>query len=238
MIKKDQTRVWCGTLMCWGSNLESAAGEGHSWEGLCLWWDANDENETGGQNLWGKRKSVCKNPEVNSLASWQNWEGSDQMRGGCGDRIRPRRDSQSEEGWQGIAAWRYRAEDRPGKNPVFCLCKACGAMLPCGLQSICWEEPAPAWTSQSLTLLPAPRPSYFQWALSIFITPSLKQTPRKQLCEVPCRSIFPLQAAAAWWDYLFFGSQAYKVAFLSQFCFKSFKVGADQWKVIFAVFVV
>lgn len=179
MIKKDQTRVWCGTLMCWGSNLESAAGEGHSWEGLCLWWDANDENETGGQNLWGKRKSVCKNPEVNSLASWQNWEGSDQMRGGCGDRIRPRRDSQSEEGWQGIAAWRYRAEDRPGKNLVFCLCKACGAMLPCGLQSICWEEPAPAWTSQSLTLLPASQALLFPVSPEHFYNPVTKADTKK-----------------------------------------------------------
>lgn len=53
-----------------------------------------------------------------------------------------------------------------------------------------------------------------------------------------CQSIFPLQAAAAWRDYLFLGSQAYKVAFSSQFCFKPFKIGTGQWKVIFAVFVV
>lgn len=106
MIKKEQTRVWWGTVMCWGSNLESTAGEGHSWEGFCLWWDPNEQNEKDRQNLWGKRNSVCKNPDVNSLVSRQNWEGSDKMeplvtlgmREGCGDRIRPRRDSQKEEG--------------------------------------------------------------------------------------------------------------------------------------------
>ena len=107
-------------------------------------------------------------------------------------------------------------------------------MPTCGQQSICW---AGACTSLHLSLthppscLPAPLISR---VLSIFITQSLKQTPRKQLCEVLCQSVFPLQAAAAWRDYLFLGSQAYKVAFLSQCCFKSFKtafrMGEDNSK--------
>lgn len=94
-------------------------------------------------------------------------------------------------GWQWVAAWGYRAEDRPGENPGFCLCRACGAMPPCGLQE---HLLGGACTSLDLSVAHPPcclPVLLFPVSPEHFYNPGTKADARKQPCEVPCRSIFP-----------------------------------------------